>query len=324
MMNDREKTSVVLAVDIGATNLRVALVDMHGSVCKKHTNSTPKKGDHGDELTDFVVMCISSLLDDMDTRECETYKIVSIGVSVAGPLLSDQKSYKPTNIHFGLVDIATPLIKKYALPVVLLNDTKAAVYAEWKIGKGRTFGGAYAAQNMCYITLSTGIGAGMILDGQLALGRDGSFGHVGQVSVNSPVCYGDHDWESYVGGINIAGFFAKWSAEKCQDASVYASATALFAAVEADSNVQEFMQIIKRINGQGLSNVIHAYNPELIVLGGSVAQHNWDLLTDGLHKHIRKDLIEVLPEIVLTDLGDDISCQGVALYAFDQLGLTSP
>ncbi len=318
MRKDRKK-EVVIAVDIGATNLRTSLVDAVGTVHKKHVYSTPKKGDRGEDMTDFIIFCISGLLGELSTTESESFEIVSIGVSVAGPITPDRKGYIPTNVSFGNVPIVLPLTKKYDLPVEILNDTKAAVYAEWKVGHGKNRGGLGEVRNMCYITMSTGISGGVITQGQLALGRDGSFGHVGQISVESPVGYGDHDWESYMGGINILGFYNTWSLVHGDDPQSYESVPALFDAVESDPNLQDFMQVLSSINGQGLSNVIHAYNPEMIVIGGGVARNNWEILIKGLGKFIRKDIISETPGIVRTDLGDDISCIGVALYAFSRL-----
>lgn len=306
----KEKTTIkaLIAVDIGATNLRTALVLSDGTVLKKNSLRSPQKGRGGMTVTKQVISQITALK--IPTK----YEITAIGVSVAGPITNGGDGFNPTNLDFEYVPLVDPLHKKYNIPVSVVNDTNAAVYAEWSCGYGK--GGR--VRNICYVTVSSGIGSGVIVGGYIALGRDGSFGEVGHCSVDVSYIDGQHDWEYYAAGTGIVRFYQSWCASRgVAPKKKYKTPKSLFAAQKKDVDLKSFFTELGKVNAQGVSNVVMSYNPSVIVFGGSVAQNNWESFIAGVRRHIRRDIISPLPQMRLTELGDDISLIGAAMYAQD-------
>lgn len=301
-------TQDVIAIDIGATNTRVARVSAEGVICDKNMKRTINQDGDGQVLIDQVVeqieQCVSAVSD-----------IKGFGVSVAGVLFEDGSGYRPTNLFFEDVPIARYLHDRYDLPVYLLNDTKAAVTAEWMVGRGEQG----SVKNMCYFTISSGIGCGAVVDGHVLFGRTGNAGEVGMMSVDVSFVDGEHWWEYYVSGNNLVRFYASWCAAKSLPASDFKTAKEVYDAEYENTHMQEFFDEVGRVNAQGVFNAILLYNPELVVFGGSVAEHNWESFRGGIEKHIRRDYIKPLPHFAKTELGDEISLIGAGMYAHDMM-----
>lgn len=300
-----------IAADLGATNMRVALVSASGKVIAKLSEPTVKTGENGMAVTRQIIRMIHKM------RDAHPPKIIGIGIASIGPL--DYQRGGPVrspNVPFAFIPLIKPLRHVFDLPVLLFNDTNAAALGEYRFGAGK------GKKNIVYITLSTGIGAGVIADGKLLLGKSGNAAEVGHVTVdtryNLPcTCKkGDGHWEAYASGRNIPRFFTQWARTRDKKINhTFQTAKDIFAAGRArDPAVREFLDELSKINARAISNIIVAYDPELITIGGSVALHNASAILGGMKKYV--DHYLPTPPITITKLGEDITLLGAAAGLF--------
>lgn len=305
--------TTVIAVDLGATNLRVALVSSDATLQAHAAVPTPATGSSGAVITAAIAARIDAILASPLGRD-----VAAIGVAAAGPLdLRRGWVTNSPNIAFPIVEITGPLAERFDLPVVLINDARAGVLGE------RWAGAARGSDNVVYVTLSTGIGGGAVVNGRLLLGADGNAGEIGHIPVDTCynlVCgcgYKGH-WEAYASGKNIPAFFAAWrEAADVRDVAFDALSTqAIFeAAREEDPIALAFMEALGEVNARGVSGVIVAYNPDVIVLDGPLARYHGDLVIRHMEPCIERYL--ALPRIVVSTLAGRAPLLGAAAYALE-------
>lgn len=299
------KHSHIIAVDLGATHVRVALVSASGSILAKVSEPTTKQGRDGGIISKQIIRMIRGM------RAAHPAKIKGIGIASIGPL--DYRRGGPIrspNVPFVFIPLVEPLRRAFHVPVSLMNDCNAAVLGEQRFGAGKN------KQNIVYITISTGIGAGAIAGGKLLLGRSGNAAEVGHFVVdtqyNLPCSCGKGicHWEGYASGANIPRFFHYWlrMRGKTKKENIK-TAKEIFALARTDGTAREFLRELSRINARALSTVIAAYDPELITIGGSVALGNSSVILNGIKKYV--DHYLPTPPIAITKLGEDITLLGV-------------
>lgn len=306
-----------LVVDLGATNVRAALVSSDGHIIEKIKNKTPKQGKSGRVISDAIAKMIGVLL--ATHSHIKKIDIAGIGISSMGPL--DYRRGGPIhspNIPFDFVPLVTPLRNTFSLPVYLYNDANAAVVGEQYFGAGKK------KKNLVYVTISTGIGAGVIIDNNLLLGKSGNAAEIGHTTVDNAyqlacTCRkGIGHWEGYASGRNIPRFFHAWAKTKSKTVGVTArKAKDIFdRATAGDAHTLSFLDELHRINARAISNIVVGYDPELITIGGSVMLENAPLLLAGIRTYM--DTYLPLPEIRVTKLGQDIGLLGAAAVVFKQ------
>ncbi len=304
-----------IAVDLGATNVRVALISIDGRIIEKIKDQTPKKGKNACVISDKIVEMISAII----VANPKAH-VNGIGISSMGPL--DYHRGGPLhspNIPFTFVPLVQPLQKRFSLPVFLLNDANAAVYGERRFGAGKK------KKNLVYITISTGIGAGAIVDGNLLLGKSGNAAEIGHMVIDTTyqlrcTCKkGIGHWEGYASGRNLPLFFEAWAKKQQKHMSTMPHhAKDIFdRARNADAHVLDFLDELHRINARAISNIMVSYDPELITIGGSVMLENSPLLLAGMQNYI--DHYLTIPEIRVTPLGEDIGLLGAAAAVFENI-----
>jgi glucokinase len=306
---DQEDRPVV-AVDLGATTTRVALFGPAGEILGMVTSPTPGSGDSSEIITRHLAGLIRRVL-----PASRGGSPAAIGVSVCGPVDHLRGSVvRPPNLPFREIPLAGPLGAEFGLPVRLANDCHAGVLGEVIFGAGA------GCQNLVYITLSTGIGGGVICNGRLVLGRDGNAAEIGHFHVDSTYnlpcgCGGTGHWEAYASGRYIPAFFARWCGqERLRGETDTSSAAEIFAAAKkGDPAALGFMKALGEINGRGVSNVIVAYDPLRIILDGSVALQNEDLILSNLLPCVDRFL--PLPEVRLTALDGLAPIYGASVIA---------
>ena len=305
--------TTVIAVDLGATNLRAALVGSDATVLSHSTVPTPTAGSSGEVITAAIVARIEALLALPEGRE-----VTAIGVAAAGPLdLGRGWVTNSPNIVFPVVEITGPLAERFDRPVALINDARAGVLGE------RWAGAARGSDNVVYITLSTGIGGGAVVNGRLLLGMDGNAGEIGHIPVDARYnltcgCGYKGHWEACASAKNIPAFFAAWRAEAdVRDVAFDASSTrAIFAAArEEDPVALAFMEALGEMNARGVSTVIVAYNPEVVVLDGPLARYYGDIVIRYMEPYIDRYL--ALPRIVVSNLAGQAPLLGAGAYALE-------
>ncbi|GAI94384.1 unnamed protein product, partial [marine sediment metagenome] len=180
------------AVDIGATNVRVASGDVEGLTEKVVERTDRENGPKG--VSAQIIRLVRSL---------EIEELAAIGVGSIGPIDIGTGSIVNTpNFPFKEIPVLEPLTFEFHVPVRMLNDCAAAVLGEKMYGAGK------GLRNLVYVTLSTGLGGGAIVDGHVLIGKDGNAVEVGHLTIDpdSPLVCGcgcRGHWEAYSSGRNI-------------------------------------------------------------------------------------------------------------------------
>ena len=310
------RTMPLVAVDLGGTSIRAALV-VGGQLLARVQRATPAK-----EGPDAVVTAIAEAVHEaIGALSAGAAKPIALGIAAPGPLNGPAGVvYSPPNLAgWRDVPLRALLENRLGLPTHLIKDTNAAALAEHRFGAGR------GTQNMIYLTISTGIGGGLILNGDLFQGGNGTAGEVGHVTVDQfgPVCNCGNVGciEAVASGAALARIAAERIAAGHMappQGNLTPSAALVIAAAQAgDEQALTLVQGAGRALGLACVGLAHLFNPEVIVLGGGMA-HAGELLMDPLHAAIRAHTMAAPKahlRIVPADLGDDVGIWGAALHA---------
>jgi len=315
-----------IGIDLGATNVRVALGDNRGNILQKVSELTDiTQGANG--IAKQIIRLIKSFRLTSDA-------ITGIGIGSMGPL--DIKSgtiLVAPNLPFNNIPLKDPIAKAFKCSVHVLNDCSAAVLGEKMFGLGRQ------VNNLVYITISSGVGCGAFEGGRLILGEDGNAAEMGHTIIDMSGalvcgCGMRGHWEAYCSGNNIPNYVKLWIKENDAQSSFKKSNLAqisnncldnvttrmLYVTAEAgDPFCLDIIENVGRLNAMGIANVISAYNPELITLGGGVVLNHQKLVLEPIKKFIKQFSINRVPEINLTPLGHDIVLYGALAMNFQNI-----
>jgi glucokinase len=304
---------VGIGVDVGATKVRVCVGEESGRlIWRKSTQMIipPNVEGYVDELVSRV----------REAREQVPpgAEISGIGVASVGPLdLKRGGIASPANLPYKFVPVVDPLERAFGWRVALMNDANAAALGE------RMFGAGKDDADLVFITLSTGIGGGAIVDGNLLIGKDGNAAEIGHMVVDSQGrltcgCGRKGHWEAYCSGRNIPSLAGLLEGESPVGRNeVYAdSATILRAASEGDSFAGRVAVEMGRLNAIGVANVVDLYDPSLVTIGGGVALANGELVLKPIRDLVPEYAINRAPRIMITPLGDDAGLLGGLSLAF--------
>jgi len=298
------------AVDLGATNIRVAIGDEAGIRKKIIRRTDTSSGAEG------ITTQITNMI-----RTLHVEKIAAIGVGSIGPLNLDTGCVVDTpNLPFKKISIVNPLSEAFHVPVILMNDCSAAVLGEQAFGAGR------GLRNIVYVTLSTGLGGGAIVDGHLLVGKDGNAVEIGHLTIDPASdlvcgCGCKGHWEAYCSGSNIPNYARLLMEGKEAEGSLLfrlaggdlegITTEVLFAAAsEGDPLALWIVDKIGEINAIGFADIVNAYDPELITVGGSIALKNPAPILKPIKENIDRHLINRKPKIRVTPLGEDAVLYG--------------
>jgi len=320
---------IAVGVDLGGTNVRVALGDENGRILAKISERTEKaKGPEG------VSEQIARIIHYLEEKKAKTRKITGIGIGSAGPLdLKRGGLMRPTNIPYDFVPLVEPLEDMFHLPTYLLNDCSAAVMGE------RFFGAGKKHENLAYITLSTGIGGGIYVDGHLLIGKDGNATEIGHFTIDfegrlTCGCGRKGHWEAYCSGNGIPNYvrllLSQRRREEIKDSLLLRTvkgdpnlltAKILYDCAKAGDPLSlELAEKIGILNSIGFACVVDAYDPSLITVGGSIALKNESLVIDPIRRNIKKHARNRVAEIMITPLRDDVVLYGALAMVFHPSG----
>ncbi|MGC8974787.1 MAG: ROK family protein [Thermoprotei archaeon] len=308
---------IVVAVDVGATKTRVALFDSASmSLVSKAVVSTPQEG--GREIVAETIVSVFNEL----VKEVREWEVTAVGVGSIGPLdIREGRVINSPNTRLRSFDLREPLHRYFRVPTYVVNDCVAAVYAEYMLGVGQ------GKKNIVYVTLSSGIGAGVIVDGHLLLGKDGNAHEVGHivVSYDSDIkcgCGGVGHWEGLASGNNLWRLIKKLRSRWSRSSELYeisgveeVSAARLFEYwKKGDEFASYVVRELAKINAAGIASVINVYDPEVISFGGSIILNNPEFLKI-IHDFVKDYVINRVPEFTITRFGDDVVVYGAAYIA---------
>ncbi len=308
-----------LAIDIGATNTRIAIGNARGIVDKKQF-LTPRIGDELSIARKIFVETRKYYGEFMEN-------IRAIGVGSIGPLdIRRGRVINTPNLPIHSFELREPLMEWFKKPVYVLNDAVAGVLGEKYFGMGRNY------SNILYITISTGIGGGVIVNDHLLLGKMGNAHEIGHIVVDykSRVrcgCGGYGHWEAFIGGANIPRYARLRAEEHKPPVETEAYRLALEEKLtppllfqyyrRGDFFAKYLVDEIIRVSAAGLATSINLYDPELVTLGGSIYLNNQDILKEPLIRETRKNLVTEPPLIETTPLGGDIVLYGALALAIN-------
>lgn len=304
----------IIGVDLGGTQLRAVRIDRDGQMLAYERTDTAASG--GPEQ---VIAQIETLITAV-TVGVQHDEISGIGVGTPGPLdpFNGIVLEAPNLKGWINVPLKAILTERTGLPVKVGNDANVAALGEWRFGCGR------GCRDFIYVTISTGIGGGVISDRRLLLGRKGIAGEVGHMTIqtNGPLCgCGNFGcWETVASGTALARYTAS-ALEHGRPSLITELAAGMpvegrhvaAAAAQGDPLASTIMQHEGELIGVGLVNLLHLYSPERIALGGGVMK-SFALL----ESHARRVIAErAMPPyrdvpIELAQLGDNVGVLGAA------------
>jgi glucokinase len=251
-------------------------------------------------------------------------RLVGIGLSAPGPVdpSAGVVLQAPNLRGWDNVPLADELRRRTGLPVWLGNDANLAALGEARFGAGR------GSRNLIYLTISTGVGGGVIADGRLLLGSRGLAAEVGHmaISMDGPRCgCGNRGClEAYASGTGLVNRAREAIAEgrasslAVEDGPLTPAGIAE-TAEHGDPLAQELLSAAGCALGVGIRSLLHLFNPSVIVIGGGVSQVG-PRLWDPMLEVVRGDAMSAYREglrIIPSELGDDSGLVGAAVLAFD-------
>jgi len=293
-----------IGVDLGGTNLRWAVVDGSGRILLHGRQPTP----HGTEET------VRAVRSAVATCREQYPEVVGVGVAVPGVVFGGDVT--STNLDWERFPLPRELQIR-DLPCIVENDMNAGAYGEKAHGRAR------GMQDVIFLTISTGIGAGIIVGGQIYRGSGGLAGEVGHtvVDLNGLLCGCGRRgcWEMIASGTahrrRIREAFASGTWPKLTEEPTPAEVTRR--AAEGDRAAHALVLRTARYIGIGVTNLVNLYDPEAVVFTGGFARGNWDLMHDYLLAEVRGQAFSQSTHLLLTELGDDAGIIGAASLALE-------
>jgi glucokinase len=291
----------VIGVDLGGTKIAVGLVDRQGDVAEAHELPTPLSSQ--DDLLGALETAIGRL---------PHGEVSAIGIGV--PSRIDQRAgvaEGSVNIPLAGLPLRDWLEDHYGWPAAIENDANAAALAEWTLGAGR------GSETMIMLTLGTGVGGGLVIDGRPFRGW-AEIGHV-VVDFDGPACQG-----TCTGRGHLEALCSGHAADAAAREVIGPDATARDLVVHAqrgDARAREALARIGRRLGAGIGSLVNIFRAELVVVGGGFAAAG-DLLFDPAREIVRREALAPLGDrvrIVQAQLGPAAGVVGAGLVAFEAI-----
>lgn len=302
----------IIGVDLGGTQIRVGLSTLEGEILKEERTLTLAA-----EGPEAVIGQIVDLVALVRKDVPEGGEVLGIGIGSPGPLdpFTGVVFNQPNMTGWVDVPLRDELAARTGLPVELGNDANAAGLGEW------LYGGGKGTRNMVYVTISTGIGVGVIADGRLLLGHKGSAAEGGHHIIDWQT---RETWENLAAGAGVARAAAALMPNypdsllhKLTESETLRADHVTAARRQNDPLAVKLMEREGDLIGVGLVNILYMYSPELILLGGGIVTHN-PYLIEHATKVIRENVFAAYQDVPvrLAELGGRAGLLGaVALYA---------
>jgi glucokinase len=291
---------VVIGLDVGGTKILSGIVDRDGQVLAEHAVASPDGGERA--VLAALDEAVEALLDD---------RVAAIGYGIPANLeRGTGRALWATNLPLTDVDIVDRARDRYGLPVGIENDASSAALAEWRLGAGR------GVENLLMLTLGTGVGGGLVVDGRLLRtwvelghvvvqegGRECTCGGHGHLEVLASGSAGDHAARELYGGEADAHELVR-------------------RARKGDHAAQEALARMGRSLGAAIGSLANLFDPELVVVGGGFGAAAGDLVLDPARESARHEAIHPANRdlrIVPAELGSEAGLVGAGLVAFEAL-----
>lgn len=308
-----------IGVDIGGTNVAVAIVDQHGHIL--HKGETPTKVDRPfEDIMRDIATLINKLVKESDYKQED---IIAIGVGSPG--LPDKENGTivfANNLDWYNVPVRAELQKYFNVPIHIENDGNTAGLAE------AVAGACQGVNNSITLTLGTGIGAGIIIEGKPYSGSHSVGAELGHMVVHMNgimcTCGNKGCWERYASATALIRE-GKEGAKENPESLIYKSVkgnldeitakTVIDAAKEGDELALEIFDTYIDYLSMGIITIINSFDPAIIALGGGVAKAG-NFLMDAVRKEVEKNILykeTAYAKIVMAVLGNDAGVIGAAM-----------
>ena len=311
---------LAIGIDIGGTKVAGGVVDVDGAITHRSRRDTPHRSKRPAVVEDTIVDVIDELIQIVGPET-----VAAVGIGAAGFVAADRATvvFAP-HLSWRHEPLQEALQKRVAVPIFVDNDANAAVWAEWK------FGAAQGETHVMMITLGTGIGGGILINGQVQRGRYGIAGEFGHMQVvpggHRCECGNRGCWEQYASGnalVREARSLFSANSPIASDLldrvdgqpSNLTGPLITEAARDGDPTARELLAEIGNWLGVGIANLAAAFDPGTFVIGGGVSAAG-DLLLDSARETFKRRLTGrgYRPEarIVAAQLGNDAGLIGAA------------
>jgi glucokinase len=323
MENTGNASLPVVAVDLGGSKIAVAIIsDDYRMLARERRPTLAEEG-----VDSVINRVISSVRQIINSGNISLSQLGGISLAAAGAIDSQRRiiTLSPNLPGWRDIPLGSIIEERLGIRTWLLNDANAAALGEHHLGAGR------GVDNLIYLTIGTGIGGAIIIDGKLYTGACGSAGEIGHmtIEVNGPRCdCGNFGClEALASGRAIAreaknrlsaggrSSLTEAVAGKVEDITAKEVATA---AQQGDALANDVIKHIATYLGVGMVNLVNIFNPEMIVVGGGVASMG-GLLLEPARQVVKERAFPVSAaavRIVTTELGNDAGLLGAAHFAF--------
>ncbi len=315
-VTNMNNSSVVIAADLGGTNLRVAAVKSDGEIIARSRKKTPKA-----KNTEVVLNTIVKALKEciLGSGELEV-KTISIATPATVDVSSGTIINAPNVPALDGVKIVKEIEKRLKIPTILENDANAAAVGENWLGASK------GLKNSIMVTLGTGVGGGLILNGEVFSGSDGTAGEIGHICVEPNGvkcgCGSNGCLEQYASALALVRMARDLLPEMhgmyynptLNSADIYRFAK------KGDVSAREAFRLQGYYLGIALAGLINTLNPDVIVIGGG-ASAGWDLFIDEMIEQIGMRAYKTPAErakLLIAELGDDAGILGAAYLGFKE------
>ena len=306
-------------VDLGGTSVKIALFDTEGTRLDFWEIPTDCS-DHGSRILRDIAESILGYLAD---HSIDRSRILGAGIGVPGAVLPTGEVNQCENLGWGRFDVTTAFSQLLGFPVKAANDANAAALGEaWK-------GSGADADSMVMVTLGTGVGGGIILNGQILNGAHGGSGEIGHMVLNRnetiPCACGKYGCvEQYCSATGIVRI-AREALAASDDVSAlrgkaHLDCRDIFDCARAgDRMAQKILDQVYRYLGEFMANVCMVIDPEVVVLGGGVSKAG-PMLLDGIRPYYLKNVFHASRpvEFRLAALGNAAGTYGAFRLLLDQ------
>ena len=303
----------VIGVDVGGTTVKMGYFDLEGNVIDKWEIPTRTEDNGANIIPDIA----GSILVRMKQEGIDMKEVAGVGIGVPGPVTDDGTVLVAVNLGWGKCNPNKELGDLLGVPVKTANDANVAALGEmWR-------GGGQGYKDMVAVTLGTGVGGGVIINGQVIAGSNGAGGEIGHIHLDDDEteacgCKGHGCLEQYASATGIVRIGKKKLADSSKDSILRKdddlTAKDIWDAVKEDDELaKEIAEIYGQYLGKGLAAVASVVNPEVFVIGGGVSKAG-KVVIDYMKPYFDKYVFPGAKnaKFLLATLGNDAGIYGAA------------
>ena len=269
-----------VAVDLGGTTVKFAIIDELGKIIKKWHIKTDVS-DNGKNIPQDIVDTIKEETNDVE--------VSGVGIGVPGPISADGRSvFRAINLGWGLTPLSDFIQKQLQVPVLLVNDANAAALGEmWQ-------GAAQGKENIVFVTLGTGVGGGIILNKRIINGVHSSGGEIGHIPVESDEhrvcgCGNINCLETFSSANGMVTTMQKILADNGEERGDFTTVDIFEWLKKGDELAQQALDITVDKLGRAIASIMNTVDAEEVVIGGGLSAAGAPLLLplkDVIDRHI--------------------------------------